>query len=136
MHLFDESYKLIQRLTAANSSGVTHLSFSCDDRVLATAGADHTLRFWSVDEAKELNTLVGTIERQMKLVEHESTERERESWRQQIVEFKQSVQKAVLVGLSDKAHGIAWRPALGPPYGIAVAADGDVPVGVWELPSL
>jgi len=135
--LYDPEYHLIQRLNGAHSSGVTTLAFSPDDAVLASAGLDNCLRLWSVPEALQLENDLSTLRDMMSKVESESTATENESWRMQMSLLKRAVQKALLLGLSDRPHAISWKPnAVGALYSLAAAADGDMCVGVWDFPGL
>lgn len=135
--LYDAEYKLIERLERTHNCGVTHLSFSDDDLVLASAGLDQCVRLWNVNEALQLKDDLLKLQTMMQKVSIESTSEETASWRQQMVELNRAVQKAVLLGLGDRPHGLSWKPTEdGALYSLACAADGDMPVGVWDFPTL
>jgi len=134
--LYDEDFKLIRRLQGGHGLAVAHLSFSPDNKYMASAGLDNILRLWSPQEVIELPFILDSIEQKFKIVQHESTTEERQSWNKQIQEMECSVQKAVLLGLSDRPHGVVWKPTAAGVYSLAAAADGDVVVGVWDVPKI
>jgi len=134
--LYDENFQLIHRLAGGHGLAVAHLSFSPDGRYLASAGLDNTVRLWSPQDALDLPMILQSIERQWRIVQHESTTEERQSWQKQMQEMELSVQKAMMLGLSDRPHGLCWKPAADGSYSLAAAADGDVAIGVWEVPKI
>eukprot|EP00658_Telonema_sp_P-2_P080751 TRINITY_DN8104_c0_g4_i2.p1 TRINITY_DN8104_c0_g4~~TRINITY_DN8104_c0_g4_i2.p1 ORF type:complete len:822 (-),score=201.65 TRINITY_DN8104_c0_g4_i2:107-2572(-) len=133
IHLYDEDFNRVQKIQGTHSVGITQLKFSLDDTMIASAGMDSAVRIWSVTEALDIDQLLDVVRGQMAKVTLESTAEEKESWQQQLVELRQGLQKAMLVGLSDKPQSLCWVPSQEESYRLVAVSDSDMSVAVWDF---